>query len=542
MPNTPESPISALPEAILGHVLALAGVGAGSHVTLVCKAWRHAFYAEPALWSRLDLSHDVWQLPAGERRLCLQNRQRLLCRVAPRVRRLLIKLDAWAVFGWSLPGLLERLPPGQLTALHAIHWGSHDGEALAGLSDQLRRFSYLTSLELSGECIDLPAGLTQLRSLRVHTHTCQLSTVAAILQATQLTWLAIEAASPIPLAHQLSRLSRLAHLHLSEVEQESYAAEPAGSGPPAPSFPVPSTLAALRSFDYHRAPMWGSLKFEGGRLHSCHFGQPADDTHSDRKLGRNTLSLASPLGVVDLDTLIASLLPAGMPLERISLDCAGLAAYNLPTCNRLAWLPALRLVGETDALAEPANQALLSRAHKLTELCLTGFGRDCESSLAAPPAWLADRPGLASLDLSANRLSQLPGGRYLEGLTRLDLGHNLFEQLPPAVAAATSLRSLSVAHNSLSDLPEGPIWAGLEVLDLSVNPLAHLPPALAGATALRRLLLCGGCLAPLTLADAEAVLARLPALEELVFSRDGMEERAEAWVERCLPHLGLVQR
>lgn len=255
-------------------------------ITLVCKDWRQAFYSTPQLWRSFELGgSDVWCLASADRRRCLDNRQRLLCRAAPHIRQLGISTQAWAEYGWSLEALLGKLHPDRVEALGAICWGTTAGAADAA-ADLLPRFPRLATLALAGRAAQLPASLpgalcqlSQLRCLRLCTDAVPESAMCSILLLTQLTSLHLKAASAIPRVDQLSRMSRLVELHLAELASISdreleggreSALQPATQGGTTLDFPVPSELPALQSYRYRRAARWGSLNV------SCSYCQLAD--------------------------------------------------------------------------------------------------------------------------------------------------------------------------------------------------------------------------------------------------------------------------
>ena len=104
---------------------------------------------------------------------------------------------------------------------------------------------------------------------------------------------------------------------------------------------------------------------------------------------------------------------------------------------------------------------------------------------------LAGLPGLRTLDLSNNALSDLPALPEATRLEHLLLAGNAFEALPlGALPAPERLRSLSLSNNALADLPPdafAPV-PGLRSLRLDGNQLRTLPNGLfAGLGSLRML-------------------------------------------------------
>ena len=72
------------------------------------------------------------------------------------------------------------------------------------------------------------------------------------------------------------------------------------------------------------------------------------------------------------------------------------------------------------------------------------------------PAALADCTGLECLVLVGSAAGPIPGGRYLEGLKRLDWVGDSRAALPQTLAAATALEELTLGHE-----PERVIGCGV---------------------------------------------------------------------------------
>jgi hypothetical protein len=120
---------------------------------------------------------------------------------------------------------------------------------------------------------------------------------------------------------------------------------------------------------------------------------------------------------------------------------------------------ALRLIG---AAAEDLRSAL----------SLAGLG------LEAVPPELGALSSLTRLDLSANRLTELPD--WISDLTELEelvLRGNLLARLPPALVGLERLARLDAADNRLVEIPAGlSRLPRLSMLDLSGNGHLILPP------------------------------------------------------------------
>lgn len=72
-------------------------------------------------------------------------------------------------------------------------------------------------------------------------------------------------------------------------------------------------------------------------------------------------------------------------------------------------------------------------------------------------------------------------------LLELSLAGNALIQLPAGVAGLSHLSVLDLSYNRLTDLPPGPCLGRLRALSLADNPMPRLPAALAAATALEAL-------------------------------------------------------
>ena len=102
-------------------------------------------------------------------------------------------------------------------------------------------------------------------------------------------------------------------------------------------------------------------------------------------------------------------------------------------------------------------------------------------------------PALRSLDISNNRLTELPRAvSTLTTLETLDVSHNDLIELPPVIGALTSLASLNASHNSLARLPaEFQELQCLTDLDLSKNIFKEVPVPSTKCEALVHLRLTG---------------------------------------------------
>ncbi|PRW60130.1 F-box LRR-repeat 15-like isoform A [Chlorella sorokiniana] len=155
MPKTSSLAIDALPDGVLGDILAASGRPAGPAVTLVCRRWHRVYYEQPSIWRNLRLHvrpgpQQMWQTEVG----C-----RVLRRVEGHVGLLsLVNPSCWPQQTTvSLDSLLDQLQLGRLAGLHYGYevWSP----SLAGLQPLSNQ---LTSLE-----VKLLVQLPSLRSLRL---------------------------------------------------------------------------------------------------------------------------------------------------------------------------------------------------------------------------------------------------------------------------------------------------------------------------------------------------------------------------------------
>lgn len=124
-----------------------------------------------------------------------------------------------------------------------------------------------------------------------------------------------------------------------------------------------------------------------------------------------------------------------------------------------------------------------------------------KADIAAVLQAIADcaKKGSDTLDLSGMDLTELPPEvAALTSLATLDLSRNRLKTLPPTMGALTALQSLGLAENGLTELPpEIATMTALATLDLSGNRLTTLPPSIGALTALEELDLSGNQLASL---------------------------------------------
>ncbi|KAA0150425.1 hypothetical protein FNF29_05228 [Cafeteria roenbergensis] len=152
---------------------------------------------------------------------------------------------------------------------------------------------------------------------------------------------------------------------------------------------------------------------------------------------------------------------------------------------------------------------------------LESFRADrCGIERVSAAALGAGGPAMRLLCLSSNRITALPaeGLATLSGLGVLDLSKNRLEEVPSLAACAPSLERLLLAGNALTAMPCVAGMRKLVELDVSANRIASvLPPdgvapAAGSLPSLRRLLLADNQLRGRALGD---LLRAAPALSEL---------------------------
>lgn len=88
---------------------------------------------------------------------------------------------------------------------------------------------------------------------------------------------------------------------------------------------------------------------------------------------------------------------------------------------------------------------------------------------------------IEKLDLSSNRLSDLPDLSMLSKLHTLDLNQNNLKEVPPVVYSLQKLQNLNLNNNQLSLLPGGLLkLTALKTLSVAYNQLAGFPALLTG--------------------------------------------------------------
>ncbi|KAL4434024.1 hypothetical protein ABPG75_000465 [Micractinium tetrahymenae] len=336
----------------------------------------------------------------------------------------------------------------QLPRLEVFSWQtdtSRQASALANLTS-------LTALELQLDVVRAGhhlqnaaaaiASLTRLRCLRCEARAMPAELAAAAARLPQLTFLELGGLSAGPPLAPLAALAQLRHLRLRVR---------LGDGDAAPqALPLPSAFAELCSFSFAAGGQDGVaagpdqplLELAGARLSSCNW----------RGEGQGSLVITGLAGLSSFAQLLGALCrPAGdAPLRRLHLTCCELPAGAMEGCPplpHLTWLHLERCTsGGGTPLSGDAVGSLLRAAPRLATVCLSSC---CDGAL--PDALTASR-GLRLLELTLNRLTDLPPGPWLADLRHLSLSFNAFTRLPAGLASAYALEALQLTGNGALDL------------------------------------------------------------------------------------------
>ncbi|KAL6778070.1 NUP50A [Auxenochlorella protothecoides x Auxenochlorella symbiontica] len=253
---------------------------------------------------------------------------------------------------------------------------------------------------------------------------------------------------------------------------------------------------------------------------------------------RSALPPAAPLpdGLGDLAQLTT------LQLRRVPATCVPGWLGRLAGLRHLYW--DLCLPADVPATPPPGLDAL------------TGL-RTLYIDLAPPLALAPSLAGLRTLVMVGHAAPDAPDQDWdwlapFTKLRSLRIQGGGMRTLPPVLRDATTLTRLSLNNNRLSDLPDGPWLAGVTALHLGSNRFGAFPRALRSARALQSLHLAnqrdeGGALRrgtpELTLEAADvAALCTLPALRLVVLAQAQPRVRGAAaaapldysWLQRAL--------
>lgn len=204
---------------------------------------------------------------------------------------------------------------------------------------------------------------------------------------------------------------------------------------------------------------------------------------------------------------------------------------------------------------ETLRELRAGRLAGATRLDLRGCGLE-----ALPPEVLSLADSLHTLDLSGNRLTELPDGlARLSTLERLFCSDNPFQRLPPVLGRLPRLDIVGFKANRITEVPAEALPASLRWLILTDNRIERLPERLGECHRLQKLMLAGNRLRglPATLASCRRLellriaandfqtveaalphwLLELPQLAWLAYAGNpfGAEDESRAWSANPIP-------
>ncbi len=299
-------------------------------------------------------------------------------------------------------------------------------------------------------------------------------------------------------------------------------------GPGPPSLARANSLTTLKPADFRNLENLSVLAILGTRLESL----PAEVFSGLANLRELVIfqnrvtELPQGLfsGLESLQALfLAENLISELPQDMFS-DLGGLEALVLDN-NRLATLPeGIAGLGQLRELS--VNENRLSSLPARGPPGLFSLQLASNQLTEMPLGWLS--PSLQQLYIHSNEISSIPTGAFmnLSSLGQLILADNEISDVAPgAFAGLDSLRVLGLDRNRISNLPAG-AFAGLPALErlfLSANPISELPPGVfSGLPALRIL-----ALAEMQLTAVPAGIAELANLR-ILFLNDNRITRLPA--------------
>ncbi|PRW33096.1 Solute carrier family 35 member F6 [Chlorella sorokiniana] len=453
------SSLDDLPDQLLGHIFALAGLkGLLPSALLVCKRWQAVLYATPALWRRLELEAPNIPAEAAARWAAWEAAlDRLLRRVSGVVAAARLASRSRRDAHW-VSNTLHQLQPATVTDVSILAYQLPPSVAAL---EPLRRLTQLSSLQLNCEGVrpaesDPLAGLARLlpalplRRLQLDARGLPPGIVSALVQLSSLSELhLVSRAGRLPDLHHLTALAQLRQLHVED-RGGHHSIQP-------PQLPAPANFEQLEQYSFHsllgKCLLLGGLMLEGIRFSCTSNGMGAGLPGA----AQGTLNLTGarvlpPREQSGWQPWLPSAVPRSKQLHSFGLLACGFglpgAASSLLGPQQWAQLRELCLqdcCGPTDMDGVVAE--LLAAAPQLTQLklVLSGAGDPAHAiRLHTFPAAIFSHPSLTKAevlsvfeeDWDSLHLPPLPD-------PRLEVLHVVgFRRLPPTLAAVTSLTEL----------------------------------------------------------------------------------------------------
>lgn len=327
-----ETNAEALPDTLLGRIMALVGREHRRALTLTCKRWRRVFYNEPALWRSFrlassELAATYWEEQDMPLTTDWYNQQLSVMHMVGRfaadceVRGIgpLQLVAAETGHPWRLADVLLCLNPGVLRRLalccelepssgSKYHLYGQQSLGAAAIR-QLARLRQLEDLAL--DSWQLPHGtaaaisqLAHLQAVRLRTRQLPQHCLASLLSLTRLTRLELHTSMPLPPLQQLSRLTLLQHLELCQWNCVGTVM----------ALPPISSLPNLTSYTFHHSR--GPVQVEGGQVRQCSYTAAPKGGNGPELAIHFSVFLQPP---ASMQRLLDSLVPAGMQLARLEL-------------------------------------------------------------------------------------------------------------------------------------------------------------------------------------------------------------------------------
>ncbi|EFN56535.1 hypothetical protein CHLNCDRAFT_144174 [Chlorella variabilis] len=445
------SPFDALPDALLGRILALSVTGkdmediAQLNLALVSKRWCRVYFS--------DQEVDSWWGPCSAYEHASLDGTKLAATVASR-----------------LPDFLARFHPQRLRDLRLSGYRLSEEAAKV-----LHRFTGLKRLHVYGagagslppSCAWMVGQLTALTCLDLMAAEIPADLPAAAAHLPSLAALELSSGAPLPGCRPLSALTNLTCLGLFEEESSE-------SGLQLPAMPCGNLCYFQQAAGQYHVSILPERQARGRGDVAVTLVSADLDRQTFLWNEEEEVATAEGSGTM-LAALLRAVLPAGAALVRLSLiDCfVKEAGFSSPACGPLlASVTSLeftfRLVHAVwdDEALQRALGAVVALTPGLRALDIWGADGEPGKQLACglPPAVTALRQ-LEELSTRRCLLPSLPPGPYLAGLTKLWLsGSRLEGPLPAALAAATRLQTLGLGGNP-----------GLRLDQASVDMLARLP-------------------------------------------------------------------